>query len=97
MMIVRRLEINQICACFHEERWFHCRVLKISSDLSTATVVYLDWGMLIPVKIEPTYISGHHPRSFLLNQPVLSSVILLIYRMQTVQYHRISLLNVFDY
>lgn len=56
MILVRRPEINQICACFHEERWFRCRVLKISSDHSTATVVYLDWGMVIPTKIEATYI-----------------------------------------
>ncbi|CAM4760348.1 unnamed protein product [Rotaria magnacalcarata] len=49
-------EINHICACCHEGRWFRCRILQISSDISTATVNYLDWGMVIPVQIEPTYI-----------------------------------------
>ncbi|CAF0911255.1 unnamed protein product [Rotaria sordida] len=48
--------INKICACFHEGRWFRCRILQISEDLSTATVIYLDWGMVIPVQITPTYI-----------------------------------------
>jgi hypothetical protein len=58
-----RPEINHICACFHEGRWFRCRILQISSDLSTATVVYLDWGMVIQVQIKSTYIR-HLPNEF---------------------------------
>ncbi|CAF1064555.1 unnamed protein product [Adineta steineri] len=49
-------EINHICACFHEGRWFRCRILEIPSNLTTVTVIYLDWGMMIPVKIDPKYI-----------------------------------------
>ena len=56
MIAFDRPEINQICACFHEGRWFRCRILQIPPDSSTATVVYLDWGMVIPMKIEPTII-----------------------------------------
>lgn len=56
-------EINKICACFHEGRWFRCRILQISPDSSSATVVYLDWGMIIPVKIEPKSIR-HLPKEF---------------------------------
>ncbi|CAF1294120.1 unnamed protein product [Rotaria sp. Silwood1] len=56
-------EINKLCACFHEGRWFRCRILQISTDLSTATVIYLDWGMVIPVQIKPTSIR-HLPNEF---------------------------------
>lgn len=58
-----RPEINKICACFHEGRWFRCRILQISPDSSSATVVYLDWGMIIPVEIEPKSIR-HLPKEF---------------------------------
>ena len=51
-----RAQINRLCACFHEGRWFRCRILQISEDFSTATVVYLDWGMTIPMPIGPEYI-----------------------------------------
>ena len=47
-----RAEIDHVCACLYEGCWFRCRILKISSDLSTATVVNLDWGMVITVRIE---------------------------------------------
>lgn len=55
-IVFYRPEINKICACCHEGRWFRCRILQISSDLSTATVNYIDWGMTIQVKIESKYI-----------------------------------------
>jgi hypothetical protein len=51
-----RPEIDHICACFHEGRWFRCRIIQISPDSTSATVTYLDWGMTIPVQINPTYI-----------------------------------------
>jgi hypothetical protein len=51
-----RAQVNRLCACFHEGRWFRCRILQISSDFSTATVVYLDWGMMIPMQIGPEHI-----------------------------------------
>ena len=48
-----RAQINRLCACYHESRWFRCRILQISPDFSTVTVVYLDWGMTIPMSIGP--------------------------------------------
>ena len=48
-----RAQINRLCACCHEGRWFRCRILKLSTDGSTATVTYLDWGMSIQLKISP--------------------------------------------
>jgi len=60
---LHRPKLNHICACFHEGRWFRCRILQISPDLLTATVVYLDWGMTIPVQIESNYIR-HLPNEF---------------------------------
>ncbi len=58
-----RPEINHIYACYHEGRWFRCRILQISPDFSSATVVYLDWGMVIPVQIKSRYIR-HLPNEF---------------------------------
>ncbi|CAF4370977.1 unnamed protein product, partial [Rotaria magnacalcarata] len=49
-------QVNRLCACYHEGRWFRCRILQISPDFSTATVVYLDWGMTIAMQIGPEYI-----------------------------------------
>ena len=51
-----RAQTNRLCACFHEGRWFRCRILQISEDFSMATVIYLDWGMTIPTPIGPEYI-----------------------------------------
>jgi hypothetical protein len=51
--VLNRAQANRLCACFHEGRWFRCRILQISADYSTATVVYLDWGMIIPMPIGP--------------------------------------------
>ncbi|CAF1456625.1 unnamed protein product [Adineta steineri] len=51
-----KAQVNRLCACYHEGRWFRCRILQISPDFSTATVVYLDWGMTIPMQIGPEYI-----------------------------------------
>ncbi len=51
-----RAQVNRLCACYHEDRWFRCRILQISPDFSTATVAYLDWGMMIPMQIGPEYI-----------------------------------------
>ncbi|UJR16371.1 hypothetical protein I4U23_003274 [Adineta vaga] len=63
-------EINRICACFHEGRWFRCRILHVLSDYSSATVLYLDWGMKIPVEINSNYIR-HLPNEFY-NEPACS-------------------------
>jgi len=51
-----KAQTNRLCACFHEGRWFRCRILQISEDFSMATVIYLDWGMTIPTPIGPEYI-----------------------------------------
>ncbi|CAF1500647.1 unnamed protein product [Rotaria sp. Silwood1] len=51
-----KAQVNRLCACYHEGRWFRCRILQISPDFSTATVIYLDWGMTIPMQIGPEYI-----------------------------------------
>ncbi|CAF3194194.1 unnamed protein product [Rotaria socialis] len=51
-----KAQVNRLCACYHEGRWFRCRILQISPDFSTATVVYLDWGMTIAMQIGPEYI-----------------------------------------
>ncbi|CAF1211558.1 unnamed protein product [Adineta ricciae] len=51
-----KAQVNRLCACYHEGRWFRCRITQISPDFSSATVVYLDWGMTIPMQIGPEYI-----------------------------------------
>lgn len=56
IVIFIRAQVNRLCACYHEGRWFRCRILQVSPDFSTATVVYLDWGMKIPMQIGPEYI-----------------------------------------
>ncbi|CAF1396588.1 unnamed protein product [Adineta ricciae] len=58
-----RPEVNQVCACLHEGRWFRCRVLQVSSDYSTITVLYVDWGMKISVENNSKYIR-HLPNEF---------------------------------
>lgn len=49
-------QVNGICACRVEDRWFRCRVLQISSELATANVVCVDWGMTVSVPMEPAYL-----------------------------------------
>ncbi|UJR30111.1 hypothetical protein I4U23_017652 [Adineta vaga] len=51
-----KAQVNRLCACYHEGRWFRCRIVQISPDFSSATIVYLDWGMTIPTQIGPEYI-----------------------------------------
>ena len=49
-------QVNHICACRVEDRWFRCRVSQVSFKLATVDAVCLDWGMTVSVPMEPDYL-----------------------------------------